>query len=51
MIQNARMKRKRRDSEDADGSPEAEEDIPEVGFLPDMASEDFKELVEKKIWK
>ncbi|WAQ99462.1 SP30L-like protein [Mya arenaria] len=31
MIQNARMKRKRRDSDDNDGSPDADEDIPEVG--------------------
>lgn len=33
MIQNARMKRKRRDSEDADGSFEADEDIPEIDFF------------------
>ena len=30
MIQSARMKRKRRDSEDGDGSPDGDEDVPEV---------------------
>ena len=30
MIQSVRIKRKRRDSEDGDGSPDADEDIPEV---------------------
>ena len=34
MIQSARMKRKRRDSEDGEGSPEADEDIPEVNTSP-----------------
>ena len=30
MIQSARMKRKRRDSDDGDGSPDGDEDYPEV---------------------
>ncbi|XP_045202896.1 histone deacetylase complex subunit SAP30L-like [Mercenaria mercenaria] len=33
MIQNARMKRKRRDSDDGDGSLDADEDIPEIDFF------------------
>jgi hypothetical protein len=33
MIQNARMKRKRRDSDDGDGSLDADEDIPEVSSM------------------
>lgn len=33
MIQNARMKRKRRESDDGDGSPDGEEDIPEIDFF------------------
>lgn len=33
MIQSARMKRKRRDSEDGDGSPDGDEDVPEIDFF------------------
>lgn len=36
MIQNARLKRKRRDSDDADGSPEGDDDIPEVNTDQDL---------------
>lgn len=33
MIQSARMKRKRRDSDDGDGSPDGDEDYPEIDFF------------------